>query len=564
MEEEKEGMGFEEILDHCRIVLTEAGKFARSSETIGASLPDAKRSFFGAEIEGDFVPRDKSERFLEWFLLERRIPGASSPFSLWFSQKRETLEPQLLQMAACLESSLVGIFKIAGIQKETMEIEDSQGRGGFTLLLPKGEHIASVGDTLVGRIVPHPKTLGLFFAMGSAQVLQGDDLYLSVSREKRPLQKGSGDTFTQLELERILEMRSAPKEGDLIKARKALRSFLSEESELPSLEIVEEALRSVSSPGKVLDPLLEAVAFYTKKDIGVARRLGLQLWNALQVEGGSSSKHTRMGGKKTEAQAREDLSEISPSTDPDLPLGQRVLQELEAGEARGEDLESLFNRLGKMVNLRWEEGENSIPKKVLWSTPEVGDLGALIQEFRWEIEREGEPLSEVEEEILLSWGKSLQEEGEAFLGGVARLKWAQNLLSLWLQKGSKVCREGISLLTKFSKWLEETQEIRLDFPTKGFLEVWDRNIARCEGIQKASDSFPQNHEKNPPSIAWFVRGREGNAWILEAGTRRLTLPADLSLEVGDRIFGRPLTDSRTLEEGFRILPSCLALLAMEE
>jgi hypothetical protein len=567
MKEEKVRMEFEEILENCRRVLTQAGKYSQNSKTIGDTVPNAKIQFFGADLDENEIPGDKAQRFLEWFLIDRVIPGSGSPLLVWIEENFSSLEPELRLVAKALERSLVGVFKIVSIQREHLGLEDALGRGRFKVVLPRGEHNAREGDCLAGRIVPYPKKNGFFFAMESTQVLKGERLFSALAKQAQFSRKEKAKEFFQLELEQITHIETPlPKDG-LKSARKALGAFLNTEPELPSLDLIEEALRSVSSPGKVLDPFLEAVAFHTQRDIGEARRLGLQLWNALQVEG--EQPNTQANSKERPESAKSSIPKLEGDVtlDANIPLGQKVLQELEAGEARGEDLETLFNRLGKMVGLEKWESEDSIPKKVLWSTSEVGDLAGLFLEFRWETEQGEGSLTKAESQILSLLSHSLQKGGETFVGGVPRLKWARFLLELWTQGGNEACRNGIGLLTKLSRWLEKTQEIVLDFPTKGFLDLWDQEAARCGGIEGATSSRRNNGDEGDlgvVSVSWFVRGKEGDSWVLESGNRRMALPGTLALVVGDRVFGRPVVGAGTFEEGFRILPSCLALLAMEE
>ncbi len=566
MKEEKVSNEFGEILEHCRVTLTEAGSFVRTSKVMGGLIPEAKKSFFGPAIAEGEIPSDKAERFLEWFLLEGGEEGSPSPLRQWLFKKQSELHPKIRRMAEVLLESIVGVFKILDCRNGQLKVEDSLGRGQFVLILPSGDHRASVGDSLGGRIVPHPSRRGVYFAMGSTQVLRGDGIFLALSHENRTGVR-DGEGFSQLDLEHLLDLtNSPPPEKDLGRARKALGLFLANEPDLPSLEIIEGALRSVSSPGKVLDPFLEAVAFHSQKDIGEARRLGLHLWNALQLQGGASPGDTEQGATPTKN--KEPLPELNhPSqASSTLPLGLRVFQELEAGEARGEDLKSLFDRLGQMVGLDWED-EDAIPKKVIWSTSEVGDLGGLCLEFRWESEKWKEGLTPEETDILMNWSQSLQKEGEYFFGGVSRLKWAKYLFLLWEKGGRESCRNGIGLLTKLAKWLEDTQEIHLDFPIDGFLALWDREAARCDDIEGSKANSGELDKGDgahcAESASWLVKGKVGGAWALESGNRRMSLPGSLSLMVGDLVFGSPVVGKRTLESGYRVLPSCLALLTME-
>ncbi len=565
MKEKKERMNFEKLFEDCQVTLTEVGKFARSSQGIGNSLPQAKRMFFGSDFPEEEIPKDKAQRFLEWFLIERVQDEGVTPLSMWLSQGTERIQSNLFQMGKALEKSLVGLFEIKEIDSGKMELEDVSGRGSFMVALPMGEHRARVGDTLIGRLVPFPKDHAIFFAMGSTQVFRGGTLFSSIKKRLMGRSVEIQAPLSSLELERILDLAFQPEVKGLPKARKEMEAFLKNEPELPSLKMLEDALRSVTSPGKVLDPFLEAVAFYTKSDIGEARRLGLELWNAIQLES-QETQPSDTPTKRVEDQPKSPEPSVGHEAESQEALGAKVLRELEEGEARGENLETLFDRLGAMVGLQWE-AEDSIPEKVVWSTSEVGDLAALFLEYRWELSQEGKGLSKDEEEILSLWSKNLKKDGETFVSSVARLRWAQYLFAHWMQGGASACRKGIKLLCQFSLWLQETQDLQLDFPTEGFLEVWDRETRRCERILGASSQpleMVRESERSTWLTPWFVKGKEGGIWVLESGNRRMTLGGDLDLVVGDRVFGKPIPGKGTFETGFRVLPSCLALLAITE
>jgi len=292
-------------------------------------------------------------RFAEWFVLERdsEVLGAV-PAQL----------PAYAAACSAFDGSLTGAFVVTSVVPTGALVRDLQDEGMLELHVPAGS--LQTGDLLVGRLFA---TVGGWLPSVAAGVFRpgiaiGEAFRVDLARLEldRRLQ--------QIEIEHLLLRR--PDQGPSPTAPIRPASIHPERLEAELDQLLQQAgcrdsataisarLAAAARPGPVMGPLLETLAFDSTVDLDAARRLLLELWQALHPEGEAPNE---------------------PATaPPGLSLGEQLVHRLETGLAAQQDPEELFAELERLAGIDDDEAD---------SDPGVdpgGDLGPLVQEFLWE------------------------------------------------------------------------------------------------------------------------------------------------------------------------------------
>ncbi len=548
--------GFETIREISQDALIRMARWVRENPAFQRELEEARRGFL-AVGGGDPTDPARAERFLEWFLLEREGSGGNgAPVRRWLAAGCGGFDEPGIVESLC--RSFCGVFRVEALGGDRIECRDALQRGTVTILLPRTAHRAVVGDTLVGRLFPVGE--GLWMATDSIELFRGDAIYKAYETETLARKaKGGPDTplsMSGLEIEKLLGLSGHTEVKGVLELERELGEFLGDSPELPTVEELSAALREVESPGRVLGPFLEALAFHTKLDIGEGQRLGLELWNAHR----SAAPERRPGAARESDRAPQPPPRTGRGDDPDL--GPRLLAELEAGEARGEEKASLFARLERMAGLAPEAEDplGAVPRRIEWRTEEAGNLLPLYEEWVWEGEREGTRGSEA----CRSWIAEARKAGAEAIEDLDRSRAAEAFRVLALSRGPGAMADIAGEVSRFARWLVDTQELRAPFPLDEVGEALRGDFLRIHALREALErgSFYEDSEalRASPPRSWRVRGRSenGEEWLLDAGGHRARLPGFLDLAVGDLCLGKILPDGSRISRDTRFLPAELA------
>ena len=296
-------------------------------------------------------------------------------------------------------------------------------------------------------------------------------------------------------------------------------------------------MRGAESPGPVIGPLLERIAFETQADLDQLQRLLLQLWGALHARGGPAAGTAPAARAPLGAPAAPAAPVESP---PAAGLGRTLADRIERGLAAREGVEDIFADVERILGEKIEpEPAGEGPAEF-----EDGDLEGLVAEFLWETKTEHEP----EARVLAALVRQQREaplpksDVESLDGGdLLRLLVDAYLRAAPQQRAADV-HAAFAVLERFFGWLVATQELE---PGNALVVAKTVFVAHVERVAAASSAL-SGAEPAP-------LGRAGELWQVAAGGasevelvsvdagRRalLDLPAKrpCDLRVGDLLLG---------------------------
>ncbi|MEZ5989602.1 MAG: hypothetical protein R3F30_10825 [Planctomycetota bacterium] len=535
---------FHVVRDRFRQALVALAEFVRVDRSLSARLDEARREFF-AGMEPEAGPdRDRAaQRFLEWFALERRVgQGAGAPVHAFLALGCPGLDQDAVASVHALADSFVGVFRVDELDAEALEVEDTVTQERFQVRLPRGDRRPEAGDTLIGRLAPVPGEPG-WFATDAVERLPGNELYTALrdDAERARLEQGLDrlPALTQLEVERLLWARPGAEAPQTVAAlERELAALLAgaEGAELPSPAEVRAAFAAAETPGQVIGPLLELLAFHTDVDLDRARRVLLELSNVWTT--------TRPADEDA------DVGDI-----PVEDLGSRLVAELEAGEQRGEDLEQLFDRLERMIDgTSSGPGIEGPPPEIRWETEDRGELDGLLEEFAWDLGRQGRGPSPASLERLRGFVDRCRAGGRVELQAVDVGALAACLIEAYGRGDHDACRALLQDLSAFEDWLRDEQELALGTSVAAFAARLEADIVRlARATADLSTSNGATSATRPGS--WRVEdGGDGLRLVGPRGTLEVEGTADL--EPGDLVLGSP--GEGGFAPGLVIVPALLA------
>ncbi|MGH7150283.1 MAG: hypothetical protein ACREIU_06285, partial [Planctomycetota bacterium] len=320
------------------------------------------------------APTGEAEaRFLEWFLFERPSTRYGEvPYLTFLRRFEEDLSVPLRDMLEGMAENVFGVFEVEShVPGSGMSVTDLLR--GRALAVREEQTLVEVGDTLVGRLFPIP----------GSSTLEGEEFLLSSavacfrSRELRDalgadLARAHAASprarLSQRGIERLLWPAPAPAADGLETEIRALLDVAG----LPEM-LFEDLRRSFAEaprPGPVIGALLDRLAFETRVDLDRARTALWSLWEDSHREAAETEETppapTRIGAQPANARA--------------------AVEAFERGRARGENLEELFFRLERDLDLAGEPDAEEDPDPALEGT--AGNLGPLLEEHLWERSRD--------------------------------------------------------------------------------------------------------------------------------------------------------------------------------
>ncbi len=310
-------------------------------------------------------------RHLEWFLLERPSPTLGAiPAQAWQAELRASLPAAASELNASLLQSIPGAFEVTSLlPSEGLWLRDLFTLGEHPVSDTRATTVLEVGDLLVGRLFPAGG--GTFLRSPSVSVFRNQALVAAVRRDLEAMRAARRGVLRvqQLELEHLFHGSAATpmvaNQTDAVRAR--ARNELQEQGLEP--KIVEEILDRVQDAagggqGRVITDTLNSLAFETRVDLDRARLAFVDLSNharALQVEGKA---HAGDSGALA------------------------ALDAFDRGRAQGRDLEQLFRSLERDLGVEDEDDAKAESEEDQPVPDFPGVIGAMVEEFLWEVERE--------------------------------------------------------------------------------------------------------------------------------------------------------------------------------
>jgi hypothetical protein len=437
--------------------------------------------------------------------------------------------PDLESACRALAASTVGMFAITSVAAgDGVWVRDLVGLGEYPLEEAEGSLALQPGDLLVGRITPVGDTLyrvspcaGVFRAPGLLAALESDlqraraghrgTLRLS-QREleamffaAEPTLHAGADLQAQRRLAHERACAGLRAAGlDEANARRLVDALATRPYDGRPLVL--------GTPGDGLGDLLDQVAFDTDADLDACRRALLLAWPLLAEE-----------------------------RPPAVPLERRAsaaaaLASFDRGRQAGRDLDELFVELERDLELDESGGLDEPEPAADEPVPDFpGVVGAMVDEFLWELGREQGPEAVARCKGLADFARF----GAAY--GVFENLRAHDLvlfLSVWLPEHGELAtaaeaHAAVDALRAFSAWAEEWHGVPL---ASGLGTRWSairEDLGRLVPLNARLAERPAG--AGPVQLVEYLgagRVRDAQGTLSELAPDRETLQA---LRPGDRL-----------------------------
>lgn len=460
--------------------ISKLAKLLAAEPRLQPEIQRARREFFGQQAAAQGVVPGASataeHRFTEWFALEREsetlgeVPIEVLPFA--------NLEPTV-------SGSLVAVVQVTAVNPDSATARDLQDDSMLDLMVPAGSLLP--GDLVVGRL--YSVGAGQWTPSIAAAVFRpGVAIGLAFARDAQRLSLQR--RLPQVEIEHLLLRRPdqskspTSREPDAVPLER-LEAELEQllEGAGSELSITEVTTRLEATPrlGPAVGPLLEELAFDTAVDLDRVRALLLQIWNILHRD--------------------DEVAPAGPrgtvvSVPPGATLGEQLAQALEQGLAQKQDVDELFDQLGRMAGIdpaELEETDDLDDEAAIEASAEVGEgnLGPLVEEYLWELERTDSPAAGP----LRQWAE-LQQNAPVPRNDIESITPSdvvRLLLHVYLAApaggAAAAVRATFGELRSFATWLTDTHEMLLEPVLDGcqgsFLDQLDRLQAAGDALTTA-------------------------------------------------------------------------------
>jgi hypothetical protein len=503
----------------------------QETDGVRAEFDHTLETFHASGEPGDTAHALAGRRAVEWFLLERHSPALQGvPLELALhggvGLEHELPDEELLQ---ALLTSFCGVFEVSDVRAgEGVWVRDLLAFGEHPLAEREGSRSLEVGDVLVGRLFPIGD--GLHRISHAAGVFRNPGLAAALTADLERAREGRRGVvrLSQSELE---TMFWAAKTGGVTDAEliTRARTVLADAGLEPAdveLVFAQLAAEPFSPQPAVLgahDPIahvLDALAFATDVDLEVARRALFDAWPVL----------------------------ARPTTDtPQAPHEQleveQAVAKFDRGRAEGRDLELLFSDLER--DLALDAGDEPADDDLAPDFP--GVVGAMVEEFLWETEREQGPEATGKLRVLAR----LSAFGAPI--GVFEEISARELLSfaaVWLPewgdlKGADDARATLAALRAFCAWTQERHEVPLRDAYESDLVALEDSLPR---VAEANRHCAPSDDVTMGDVYVVERSSGGSAVVLDAtgAPHEPAIAADLAghLRPGDHLRASLGTDGR--------------------
>lgn len=520
--------------------LEELLRLARRTPAVSQEFDLSLAEYFahGAPVTGDDEARRAARRHLEWFLLERPSAALGGVPVEWAlhgglqdaGEDEDEDEGLTEEHLRSLLSSRCSVFEVTGIAEgEGVWVRDLGAMGEYPLHEPEGSHALEAGDVIVGRLYAVGESL--YRVSPAAGVFRSVKLLRALTRDMEQLRKARRGVLrlSQAELESMFWQRvdDAASDDAVERARAFLVAsgvggaqadrLLAELGQAPFDEG-----RVVLGVRDVLGSILDRLAFETDIDLEAARRVLMEAWPLL--------------AGKPPAVAPE-----APATESRKPADVReAIAAFDRGRNEGRDLDKLFDQLERDLDLEPEPYDpDAIDGAPAPDFP--GVVGAMVDEFLWETERERGEDAARELDPIRAFAEFGAEYGTfEDLGSRELVLFA----AVWLPE-RRLLREAadatrmLAALREFCSWSQESQGVPL-------LDAYEKDVAPMErslprlveanrlcraGSSGASSEMFEVLAMLPSGARVRERGGDEREVAIDPRIAR-------SLEPGDRLRGR--------------------------
>ena len=441
-------------------------------EALEGEFRGSLSEFFSSGIADRVDRAMATRRHIEWFLLER-------PSEKLGGVPVEALQAEWLARAEPAEAdigfepflqSIAGVFEITSTEPDNgLWLRDLFGHGEYPVDERDAARRLEMGDLLIGRLFPIGG--GLFTLSPAVSCFRNRSLVGAVRADLERMRGARRGVLRiqQSDLERLFfsaapigqqahDVPTIDLNVERVNARAALRQAgLDSATTEDLLELVAQAARD--GRGFLTDVLSE-LAFETDVDLDSARRVLSELW-ALECHGGAHD---------PEHPAPSTNGAVSDAHDDDSVPVEKVhdaIEAFDAGRESGADLTELCDQLADDLGVEvpsesfgLDGGEEDEASGVAVPPAKFpGVIGAMIDEFLWDVRREqGGHVAERMEGL-----RRLSEYGHR-IGAFENFgrREVLDFAGRWLLdeggvRGPEEARAVLAALAAFCRWSEEHQ-----------------------------------------------------------------------------------------------------------
>lgn len=455
-------------------------------------------------------------RHLEWFLLEPRPHEA-------FGRPVERLLRAETGVDAdttrTLLDSFASVFEVDSVEPGVgYRLTDLVNPGTYTVADSERSRESAARDLYVGRIYPVERALhrpsraaALFRDPALLRAVHAD---LTRAHERKP----GALRITQDEIEKMFF--ATPSTDPVGEARRLLR-----EAGLRDVEIerIFDALARATPPSTtvpfaqpdVLGEELDRIAFETDVDLDIARRALLAAWPQLALAANARPREPR--------KESEEIAE--------------ALAEFQRGEASGERLDKLLSDLETRLRIDAPDDPDALEP-----APDFpGVVGAIVEEFLWEMEHTATRIPPNARTVLESFGRFASHIG---VFENVRPRDVLEFACRWLPEAGALpseaaARDSIDALHAFCKWADHAQGAMLGAPAQSALDRLRVSLPRVTSVNMRLSTADTKSIGQLYTCMEIVADTTCTLRDLMGALHSARLPAQVApnLRAGDRVRG---------------------------
>ncbi len=478
----------------------------------------------------------------EWFLLERHSTALDSvPVQ---SDLRSSVGPIDAQALRALRESFPAILEVSSVrQGQGAWARDIFGGGEVPLIATRFLPPVAPGDVLVGRLYP----LGdqTYCASRAMAGFRNEALRSALHKDAQAAHASHRGMLrlSQAELEAMFfedgaraaqppettlpaAQPSAPSDARpsaLARARGLLALGGLEAAQIEDvLDTLRESAQQAARAGAAsaqfpshqfpspLGDVLDYLGFESQVDLEQARLALIDVWNEWLQSGDRSATARARAGQVAKGDVKEAIAAF------------------DRGRAAGVDLEQLFKELEQDLGLNDDEDEPASAESETSVAPDFpGVVGAMVDEYLWELERESGPKQAERQRVL----RELARWGEP-IGVFENLSPRQLVIfcCVWLPEWGRLDSEPelcdlLSALRDFCAWADQNHQLSLSATFETDLLGIERDLPR---VWSAGQLREPSAAADSGSL-FLVRGVEGDVLQLESASGAWSARVDARL-----------------------------------
>jgi hypothetical protein len=437
-------------------------------ERLRAEFEASRAVFFVAASAARTAQAER--RHLEWFLLERPSEAlAAIPALAWQEPWRAGLPEPAAELVSAFLESLPGAFELTSlVPGEGLWVRDLFTQGEHPVAEARATATLAVGDLLVGRLFPAGG--GAYLLSPAVTVFRNAELLAAVRRDLEGMRRARRGVLRiqQLELEHLFHtgaLSEAPRASAAEGRAQARAALLELGLERRAIDGVLARLARAAREGdsRAVSEVLNELAFETPVELTSARLILAELWD---IERGALAGEAGASASTHDAHA--------------------AIEAFDQGRAQGKDLELCFRELERDLGLDEEPEGDDEQDPVAPDFP--GVVGAMVEEFLWETERElGEERARAYDVLRLFGGYAAEIGLFEELGPTHLLDFSARwvLDESRLEAPEDVARL-LAALAAFCRWSEERHDVPLWKNFGATLAALQRSVPRHVRLRRAA------------------------------------------------------------------------------